>query len=56
MSILNNGLRLPQSLHRILLSFSVSVFGKVPLNKLLTTTLSENYDSEYLNKLTLCDL
>ena len=26
----------------------VSVFGKVLLNQLLTATLSENYDSEYL--------
>ena len=32
------------------------VFGKVLLNQPLTNTISENYDSEYHNRLTLWDL
>jgi branched-subunit amino acid transport protein len=44
-AILKKELQLPQSLHSILQVLSVSVFEKVPINELLTTTLSENYQS-----------
>src|SRR6266403_6054301 len=44
-AILKKELQLPQSLHSILQVLSVSVFEKVPLNQLLTTTPSENYQS-----------
>jgi len=55
-AILKKELQLPQSLHSILQVLSVSAFEKVPLNQLLTTTLSENYDSEDHNQLMLWDL
>ena len=55
-AILKKELQLPQSLHSILQVLSVRVFGKVPLDQLLTTTLPENYDSEDRNQLTLPDL
>ena len=55
-AILKKELQLPQSLHSILQVLSVSVFEKVPLNQLLTTTLSENYDSLDHNQLMLWDL
>ena len=55
-AILKKELQLPQSLHRILQILSVSVFEKVPLDQLLTTTLPENYDSEDRNQLRLWDL
>src|SRR5437868_4095139 len=44
-AILKKELQLPQSLHSILQVLSVSVFEKMPLHQLLTTTLPENYDS-----------
>jgi hypothetical protein len=53
---LKKELQLPQSLHSILQVLSVSVFEKVPLDQLLTTTLPENYDSEDHNQLRLWDL
>ena len=55
-AILKKELLLPQSLHSILQVLSVSVFEKVPLNQLLTTTLSENYNSADHNQLMLWDL
>jgi len=55
-AILKKELQLPQSLHRILQILSVSVFEKVPLDQLLTTTLPESYDSEDRNQLRLWDL
>jgi hypothetical protein len=55
-AILKKELQLPQSLHSILQVLSVSVFEKVPLDQLLTTTLPENYDSEDRNQLRLWDL
>ena len=55
-AILKKELQLPQSLHSILQVLSVSVFEKVPLNQLLTTTLSENYNSADHNQLMLWDL
>ena len=55
-AILKKELQLPQSLHSILQVLSVSAFEKVPLNQLLTTTLSENYDSADHNQLMLWDL
>jgi len=55
-AILKNELQLPQSLHSILQVLSVSVFEKVPLNQLLATTLSENYDLADHNQLMLWDL
>jgi IS4 transposase len=55
-AILKRELRLPQSLHSILQILSVSTFEKVPLNQLLTTTLSENYETEDRNQLMLWDL
>jgi branched-subunit amino acid transport protein len=55
-AILKKELQLPQSLHSILQVLSVSVFEKVPLNELLTTTLSENYDTQDHNQLMLWDL
>jgi hypothetical protein len=55
-AILKNELQLPQSLHSILQVLSVSVFEKVPLNPLLATTLSENYDLSDHNQLMLWDL
>jgi len=55
-AILKKELQLPQSLHSILQVLSVSVFEKVSLNQLLTTTLSENYYTECHNQLMLWDL
>jgi len=55
-AILKKELQLPQSLHSILQVLSVSAFEKVPLNQLLTTTLSDNYDSPDHNQLMLWDL
>jgi Domain of unknown function (DUF4372)/Transposase DDE domain len=55
-AILKKELQLPQSLHRILQVLSVSVFEKVPLDQLLTTTPPENYDSGDHNQLRLWDL
>ena len=55
-AILKKELQLPQSLHSILQILSVSTFEKVPLNQLLTTTLSENYETEDHNQLMLWDL
>jgi branched-subunit amino acid transport protein len=55
-AILKKELQLPQSLHSILQVLSVSVFEKVPLNQLLTTTLSENYNSADHNRRMLWDL
>ena len=55
-AILKKELQLPQSLHSILQIFSVSAFEKVPLNQLLTTILSENYESDDHNQLMLWDL
>jgi hypothetical protein len=55
-AILKKELQLPQSLHSILQVLSVSVFEKVPLNQLLMTTLSENYDTADHNQLMLWDL
>ena len=54
-AILKNELPLPQSLHSILQVLSVSAFEKA-LNQILTTTLSENYDSADHNQLMLFDL
>jgi hypothetical protein len=55
-AILKKELQLPQSLHSILQILSVSAFEKVPLNQLLTTILSENYESDDHNQLMLWDL
>jgi DDE family transposase len=55
-AILKKELQLPQSLHSILQVLSVSVFEKVPLNQLLTTILSENYETADHNQLMLWDL
>lgn len=55
-AIVKKELQLPQSLHSILQVLSVSVFEKVPLAQLLTTTLPENYDSGDHNQLRLWDL
>lgn len=55
-AIVKKELQLPQSLHSILQVLSVSVFEKVPLAQLLTTTLPENYDSGDRNQLRLWDL
>jgi branched-subunit amino acid transport protein len=55
-AILKKELQLPQSLHSILQIVSVSTLEKVPLNQLLTTTLSINYETEDRNQLTLWDL
>jgi hypothetical protein len=55
-AILRKELQLPQSLHSILQILSVSTFEKVPLNQLLTTTLSQNYETEGHNQLMLWDL
>jgi hypothetical protein len=55
-AIVKKELQLPRSLHSILQVLSVSVFEKVPLNELLTTTLPENYDSADRNQLRLWDL
>jgi hypothetical protein len=55
-AILKKELQLPQSLHSILQVLSVSVFEKMPLHQLLTTTLPENYDSADHNQLMLWDL
>ena len=55
-AIVKKELQLPQSLHSILQVLSVSVFEKVPLDQLLTTTLPENYDSGDHNQLRLWDL
>jgi len=54
-AILKNELPLPQSLHSILQVLSVSAFEKA-LNQILTTTLSDNYDSADHNQLMLFDL
>jgi hypothetical protein len=53
---LKKELQLPQSLHSILQIVSVSTLEKVPLNQLLTTTLSRNYETEDRNQLMLWDL
>src|SRR5208282_4238623 len=55
-AILKKELQLPQGLHSILQILSVSTFEKVPLNQLLTTTLSQNYETEDHNQLMLWDL
>jgi hypothetical protein len=55
-AILKKELQLPQSLHSILQIVSVSTLEKVPLNQLLTTTLSGNYETEDRNQLMLWDL
>jgi hypothetical protein len=55
-AILKRELQLPQSLHSILQVLSVSVFEKVPLHQLLTTTLPENYDTGDHKQLRLWDL
>jgi hypothetical protein len=55
-AILKKEPQLPQSLHSILQVLSVSAFEKVSLNQLFTTTLSENYYTEFHNQLMLCDL
>jgi Transposase DDE domain len=55
-AIVKKELHLPQSLHSILQVLSVSVFEKVPLRELLTTTLPENYDSEDRKQLRLWNL
>ena len=55
-AILKKELQLPQSLHSILQILSVSTFEKIPLNQLLTTVLSENYETNDHNQLMLCDL
>jgi hypothetical protein len=53
---LKKELQLPQSLHSILQIVSVSTLEKVPLNQLLTTTPSVNYEIEDRNQLMLWDL
>jgi branched-subunit amino acid transport protein len=55
-AILKKELQLPQSLHSILQIVSVSTLEKVPLNQLLTTTLSRNYETDDRNQLMLWDL
>ena len=55
-AILKKELQLPQSLHSILQIVSVSTLEKVPLNQLLTTTPSGNYETEDRNQLMLWDL
>jgi len=55
-AILKKEFQLPQSLHSILQILSVSTFEKVPLNPLLTATLSQNYETADHNHLMLCDL
>src|SRR5271166_4341794 len=55
-AILKKELQLPQGLHSILQILRVSTFEKVPLNQLLTATLSRNYETEDHNQLMLWDL
>jgi IS4 transposase len=49
-------LGLPQSLHTILQILSVNVLEKVPIDQLLTTTLTGNQNSSDPNQLMLWDL
>jgi DDE family transposase/uncharacterized protein DUF4372 len=49
-------LALPQSLHSILQILSVNVFEKVPIDQLLTTSLTENQNLQDHNQLMLWDL
>jgi hypothetical protein len=55
-AILKNELGLPQNLHSILQVLSVNPFEKVPINELLTNTLSSSENNNSSNQLLLWDL
>jgi hypothetical protein len=55
-AILKKELNLPQSLHSILQVLSVNSFEKMPVDELLTNTLSETEKSENSNQLLFWDL
>ena len=55
-AILKKELGLPQNLHSILQVLSVNPFEKVPINELLTNTLSSSENNNSSNQLLLWDL